>query len=163
MPGISSCALGCSYIAESKLYQMCLTLPLQKYLERCKHALGTSLSIAGTQLITITFLNRIQKPIHARFAAAVLPEISLCSMYRKGSSGSKASVSAHTGEVKGLCSDARNHVLVSAGRDGWLRMWDFKRQLLKAEVDVGVSVTKIASHPGSALVATAATDNVLRM
>ena len=71
--------------------------------------------------------------------------------------------SAHSGEVRGISADARNHHLLSAGLDGWLRIWDFKLQRLRSEVDVGASVTKLATHPGTALVATAADDHVLRM
>lgn len=65
--------------------------------------------------------------------------------------------------MRGISADARNHHLLSAGLDGWLRLWDFKLQRLRSEVDVGASVTKLATHPGTALVATAADDHVLRM
>lgn len=71
--------------------------------------------------------------------------------------------SAHSGEVRGISADARNHHLLSAGADGWLRIWDFKLQRMHSEVQVGVPVTKLATHPGTALVATAADDHVLRM
>ena len=70
---------------------------------------------------------------------------------------------AHDGEVRGISPDACNHHLVSVGADGWLRVWDFKGQVLSSEMDVGVAMTRLCTHPGTALVGTAAVDNMLRM
>ena len=70
---------------------------------------------------------------------------------------------AHTGEVRGISADSRNHHLLTAGADGCLRIWDFKVQGMRSEVAVGAPITKMATHPGTALVATAANDHVLRM
>ncbi len=47
-------------------------------------------------------------------------------------------VPAHSGAVVGCASDACNRLLVSAGLDGALRVWDFRAQTCKAEVGLGL-------------------------
>ena len=70
---------------------------------------------------------------------------------------------AHTGAVVGLAADSFNHTLVSAGFDGWLRCWEFKKCRMGLEIQVGSAISKLAAHPGTALIAVAADDLVLRM
>jgi len=77
--------------------------------------------------------------------------------------GSKARRRAHDGGVSGLASDSCNHTLVTGGRDGYVRTWRFKKQALRSEILVGAEVTRLASHPATALVAVAAVDHVLRV
>ena len=91
-----------------------------------------------------------------------MKSLTILHINRKPLSG-KTPPSAHSGEVRGISADARNHHLLSAGLDGWLRIWNFKLQGMHSEVHVGVPVTKLATHPSTALVATAANDYVLRM
>ncbi|KAL3149179.1 hypothetical protein ABBQ32_002010 [Trebouxia sp. C0010 RCD-2024] len=75
----------------------------------------------------------------------------------------KQRVAAHHGSVTGVAADACNKVLVSAGLDGQLCIWDFKRQRLQGEVGVGSGVACMAHHPATSLVALAGDDLVLRM
>lgn len=70
---------------------------------------------------------------------------------------------AHGASVTGLAPDSCNSLLVSAGYDGWLRVWDFRTQRLVREIQVGSRPGRLASHPGTALMATASDDLVLRM
>ena len=75
----------------------------------------------------------------------------------------KLRATAHDSSVTGLASDACNKVLVTAGLDGRLCMWDFKQQRLEAEVAVGCAVACLAHHPATSLVALAGDDLILRM
>ena len=70
---------------------------------------------------------------------------------------------AHSSAVVGLAADSCNHTLVSAGYDGWLRVWDFKMCRMSLEIQVGSALSKLAAHPGTALIAVAADDLILRM
>jgi U3 small nucleolar RNA-associated protein 21 len=62
---------------------------------------------------------------------------------------------AHDGAVVGVAADARGRLLVSVGADGFLRVWDFRRQMLVAEVYAGAPIARMAMHPGTGLVAVA--------
>lgn len=70
---------------------------------------------------------------------------------------------AHAGAVVGLGADACNRLLVSAGFDGLLRVWDFKGLTCKAEVSLGGPASLLALHPGSCLAAVALADSSLRL
>jgi U3 small nucleolar RNA-associated protein 21 len=63
----------------------------------------------------------------------------------------------------GISVDACNRSMVTAGIDGWLRVWDFKKRAMLMELEVGCAVNRLAAHAGSALVAVACDDLVLRM
>jgi U3 small nucleolar RNA-associated protein 21 len=63
--------------------------------------------------------------------------------------------SAHDGAVVGCAVDSRGRLLVSAGADGFLRIWDFRRQQLVAEAYAGAPIARMAMHPGTGLVAVA--------
>ena len=75
----------------------------------------------------------------------------------------KRRAAAHGSSVTGIAGDACNKVLVTAGLDGRLCMWDFKQQRLQGEVAVGSAVACMAHHPATSLVALAADDLLLRM
>lgn len=81
-----------------------------------------------------------------------------------GPSGSGTSIHAHDGAVFGLSSDMCNKYLVSAGLDSTLRVWNFSgKRTLRGEISTGSSVSKLAHHPATALVAAACDDLVIRM
>jgi WD40 repeat protein len=54
-------------------------------------------------------------------------------------------------------------MVASAGRDGFIRLWDFRRRSLRAEVGVGVPVLRLCHHAGTGLLAAACEDHVIRM
>lgn len=70
---------------------------------------------------------------------------------------------AHDGTVVGVAVDSCNKLMVTAGSDAMLRIWDFKRQTLTAEISVGSPVTHMSLHSSSALLAVAGSDLVIRM
>ena len=70
---------------------------------------------------------------------------------------------AHDGAVVGLAPDACNALLLTGGRDGTLRAWGFKSRKPAGEMEVGSPLTRLAAHAGSALLAAAAEDLVIRM
>lgn len=72
-------------------------------------------------------------------------------------------LNAHDGAVVGVASDSSNRQLVSVGGDGWLRVWSFRQGQLLREIRIGSRPTRLAAHPGTALVAVACDDLVLRM
>jgi hypothetical protein len=65
--------------------------------------------------------------------------------------------------VIGLAPDACNKSLVSGGRDGRLRVWGFKARRRRGELALGSPLTRLAAHAGSALLAAASEDLVIRM
>lgn len=79
------------------------------------------------------------------------------------SGAGKQRSAAHDSSVTGVAADACNKVLVSAGLDGRLCIWDFKQQRLQGQVAVGSAVGCMAHHPATSLVALAGDDLVLRM
>lgn len=70
---------------------------------------------------------------------------------------------AHDGPVVGLASDSTNKLLVTAGSDGVLRVWDFRRLKLAAELPLGVGATHLVLHAGSGLAAVACVDRGVRL
>jgi U3 small nucleolar RNA-associated protein 21 len=71
---------------------------------------------------------------------------------------------AHEGLVAGLASDATNKLLVSAGGDdAALRVWDFRRLKLRAELALGSPATHVALHAGSSLAAVGCVDRGVRV
>ena len=59
--------------------------------------------------------------------------------------------------------DSCNRLVATAGQDGFIRVWDFKKRVLKAEIRVGCPVTRVCHHAGTGLMAAACEDNVIRM
>lgn len=74
-----------------------------------------------------------------------------------------APLPAHDGTVVGVASDSTNKLLVTAGADGALRVWDFRKQKLHAELPLGSSATHLVLHPGSGLAAVACVDRTVRL
>lgn len=63
----------------------------------------------------------------------------------------------------GLASDSTNKLLVTAGSDGALRVWDFRKQKLVAELPLGAGATHLVLHAGSGLAAVACVDRVVHL
>lgn len=74
-----------------------------------------------------------------------------------------APLPAHDGTVVGVASDSTNKLLVTAGVDGTLRVWDFRKQKLRAELPLGSGATHLVLHPGSGLAAVACVDRTVRL
>ena len=70
---------------------------------------------------------------------------------------------AHNGEVVGCASDRFNRFVVSASRDGTLKLWTFKRAKLMSKFVIGSAVVAIHLHRGNALCAVAADDMRIRV
>ncbi|CAM6100981.1 unnamed protein product [Calypogeia fissa] len=70
---------------------------------------------------------------------------------------------AHEGAIVGLACDATNTLLLSAGCDDQIKVWDFKVGELKSTITLGSTPVKIAYHPGNGLLAVASDDKVLRL
>lgn len=77
--------------------------------------------------------------------------------------GAATALPAHDGTVVGLASDSTNKLLVTAGADGALRVWDFRTQKLRAELPLGSAATHLQLHPGTGLAAVACVDRTVRM
>ncbi|KAK7376647.1 hypothetical protein VNO80_02061 [Phaseolus coccineus] len=50
---------------------------------------------------------------------------------------------AHDGEVVGVACDSTNALLINAGYQGDIKVWDFKERHLKSRWEIGCSVAKI--------------------
>ncbi|EXC12813.1 Uncharacterized WD repeat-containing protein [Morus notabilis] len=70
---------------------------------------------------------------------------------------------AHEGEVVGISCDSTNTLMISAGYQGDIKVWDFKARELKSRWDVGCSVVKIVFNRLNCLLATVADDLVIRL
>ena len=70
---------------------------------------------------------------------------------------------AHDRAVTGVAGDLANKLLVSAGLDSWLRIWDFRAATCRAHVLLPAPASKLAFHPASSLAALACDDWVVRM
>ncbi|KAM6570579.1 hypothetical protein CsatB_018564 [Cannabis sativa] len=70
---------------------------------------------------------------------------------------------AHDGEVVGIACDSTNTLMISAGYQGDIKVWDFKRYELKSRWEVGCSVVKIVFNRLNGLLATVSDDLVIRL
>ncbi|KAL5540737.1 hypothetical protein UlMin_044060, partial [Ulmus minor] len=70
---------------------------------------------------------------------------------------------AHDGEVVGIACDSTNTLMISAGYQGDIKVWDFKGCVLKSRLEVGSSVVKIVYNRLNGLLATVADDLVIRL
>lgn len=67
------------------------------------------------------------------------------------------SVPAHEGKVCGLASDNSNRMLVTCGRDGWIRSWQPHSRRLQAEVEVDSPAVHMTFHSPTSLCAVSCT------
>lgn len=84
-------------------------------------------------------------------------------MVCRGSAQAGTARNAHGGAVTGIAIDSLNKVMGTAGADGWLRVWDFRKRTLLREVRVGAAITHAAFHAVSGLISLACADLVIRM
>ncbi|XP_042008397.1 WD repeat-containing protein 36-like isoform X2 [Salvia splendens] len=70
---------------------------------------------------------------------------------------------AHNGEVVGVSCDSTNTVMISAGLNGDVKVWNFKGRELKSRWEIGCPVVKIVYHRYNGLLATVADDLVIRL
>eukprot|EP00271_Cylindrocystis_brebissonii_P018690 TRINITY_DN5414_c0_g1_i1.p1 TRINITY_DN5414_c0_g1~~TRINITY_DN5414_c0_g1_i1.p1 ORF type:complete len:979 (-),score=218.28 TRINITY_DN5414_c0_g1_i1:1298-4234(-) len=70
---------------------------------------------------------------------------------------------AHQGAVVAIECDGTNASVFSAGYDGAIKVWDFRRRKLKGRMDVGTPITKMAFHRGNGLLAVASADCTIRV
>ncbi|PNH00379.1 WD repeat domain-containing protein, partial [Tetrabaena socialis] len=80
-----------------------------------------------------------------------------------GTAAGAPALPAHDGAVVGCASDATNRLMVSAGLDGVMRVWDFRTLALRAEVVLGGPAVRLVLHPNSGLAAVALADASIRM
>ena len=55
-------------------------------------------------------------------------------------------ITAHLGPVQGVAVDGLNQVTISAGRDGEVKFWHFKRKQLLDSVKLTACLDKILLH-----------------
>ena len=55
-------------------------------------------------------------------------------------------VAAHAGHVQGVAVDGLNQVTITAGRDGEIKFWHFKRKHLLDSVKLDCCIDKILLH-----------------
>ncbi|XP_016200315.1 WD repeat-containing protein 36 isoform X1 [Arachis ipaensis] len=70
---------------------------------------------------------------------------------------------AHDSEVVGVACDSTNTLMISAGYQGDIKVWDFKERELKSRWEIGSSVVKIVYHRYNGLLATVANDLAIRL
>ncbi|KAL3664877.1 hypothetical protein V7S43_010055 [Phytophthora oleae] len=75
----------------------------------------------------------------------------------------KTAADAHDGPVSAVAVDALNETVVSAGIDGKLKFWGFKKHELRFEIDVGSPISQMELHRDSNLLCLACDDQVLRL
>lgn len=76
---------------------------------------------------------------------------------------SERSGCAHDGEVVGVACDSTNTLMISAGYNGDIKIWDFKGRERKSRWEIGCTVVKIIYHRSNGLLATVTDDLILRM
>lgn len=76
---------------------------------------------------------------------------------------SEGKTCAHNGEVVGVACDSTNTIMISAGFNGDVKVWDFKGRELKSRWEVGCPMVKIVYHRYNGLLATVADDLVIRL
>ncbi|GMF40092.1 unnamed protein product [Phytophthora fragariaefolia] len=75
----------------------------------------------------------------------------------------KTAADAHDGPVSAVAVDALNESLMSAGIDGKLKFWGFKKHELRYDIDVGSPISQMELHRDSNLLCVACDDQVLRL
>ncbi|KAL1539962.1 U3 small nucleolar RNA-associated protein 21 isoform X1 [Salvia divinorum] len=70
---------------------------------------------------------------------------------------------AHNGEVAGVACDSTNTVMISAGLNGDIKVWNFKGRDMMSRWEIGCPVVKIVYHRYNGLLATVADDLVIRL
>jgi U3 small nucleolar RNA-associated protein 21 len=70
---------------------------------------------------------------------------------------------AHLSQVVGVACDSTNTLMISAGYNGDVKVWDFKGREVKSRWDVGCALVKIVYHRANGLVATVADDLIIRL
>ncbi|ETL24757.1 hypothetical protein, variant 1 [Phytophthora nicotianae] len=75
----------------------------------------------------------------------------------------KTAADVHNGPVSAVAVDALNETLVSAGIDGKLKFWGFKKHELRYEIDIGSPISQMELHRDSNLLCVACDDQVLRL
>ncbi|KAK7286622.1 hypothetical protein RJT34_21751 [Clitoria ternatea] len=98
-------------------------------------------------------------------AGGWIERFNLQSGIRRGSyiDASESRNCAHDGEVVGVVCDSTNTLLISAGYQGDIKVWDFKECNLKSRWEIGCSVVKIVYHRHNGLLATVADDLKIRL
>lgn len=76
---------------------------------------------------------------------------------------SEGKTCAHNGEVAGVACDSTNTIMISAGLNGDVKVWDFKGRELKSRWEIGCPMVKIVYHRYNGLLATVADDLVIRL
>ncbi|KAH6765883.1 transducin family protein / WD-40 repeat family protein [Perilla frutescens var. hirtella] len=76
---------------------------------------------------------------------------------------SEGKTCAHNGEVVGVACDSTNAIMISAGFNGDVKVWDFKGRELKSRWEIGCPMVKIVYHRYNGLLATVADDLVIRL
>lgn len=69
----------------------------------------------------------------------------------------------HGGSISGLSSDNSNRYLVSVSHDGYLKIWNFKKHVLKNKLNVKSVISKLNMHYDTLLCAIATDDLKLRV
>ncbi|XP_076941049.1 uncharacterized protein LOC143610452 [Bidens hawaiensis] len=70
---------------------------------------------------------------------------------------------AHDGEVVGVACDSTNSLMISAGYNGDIKVWSFKRREMKSKLEVGCNVVKIIYNRSNGLLATVTDDLIIRI
>ncbi|XP_076926434.1 uncharacterized protein LOC143589601 [Bidens hawaiensis] len=70
---------------------------------------------------------------------------------------------AHDGEVVGVACDSTNLLMISAGYNGDIKIWSFKRREMRSKLEVGCSVVKIIYNHSNGLLATVTDDLIIRI
>ncbi|XP_042014829.1 U3 small nucleolar RNA-associated protein 21 homolog [Salvia splendens] len=98
-------------------------------------------------------------------AAGWIERFNLQSGFRRGSyiDMTEGRSCAHNGEVAGVACDSTNTVMISAGLNGDIKVWNFKGQDLKSRWEIGCPVVKIVYHRYNGLLATVADDLVIHL
>ncbi|RLN46233.1 hypothetical protein BBJ29_007619 [Phytophthora kernoviae] len=91
----------------------------------------------------------------------VLPGTDMSSL--QDDEADKTTADAHDGPVSAVAVDAMNETLVSAGIDGKLKFWGFKKHELRYEIDIGSPISQMELHRDSNLLCVACDDQVLRL
>ncbi|CAD7697143.1 unnamed protein product [Ostreobium quekettii] len=74
-----------------------------------------------------------------------------------------AGLPAHDGAVTGVATDSCNRSVVSTSYDGWLRIWSFPSQVLRAQVHTGCPVSHLLLHPGTSMCPLVGDDLTIRV